>query len=188
MLQKIVKKTKKRIKPISIILLVILAAAVYWYWQTNVFAKDVLKLEILGPGQADFAKDFDYTVKYKNNGTTRLEEAKLIFEYPEHSIAEGKKPLWQEIALGDINPGEEKTIDGIADVEEFLRSPEKKIRFLDVTFCEGGCIGGPCLSKKLTINQKKQKVLDYMKLAEKESIPENRKGLIEKAGGIKFTK
>jgi len=107
---KIIKKAKKRIKPISIILLAVLVAAVYWYWKTNVFAKDILKLEILGPEQIDFAKDFDYTVKYKNNGNTRLEEAKLIFEYPEYSIVEDGKPLWQEIVLGDINPGEEKTI------------------------------------------------------------------------------
>ena len=107
---KIIKKIKRRIKPISIILLVVLAAAVYWYWETNVFAKDTLKLEILGPEQVDFAKDFDYTVKYKNNGTTRLEEAKLIFEYPEHSITEDGKPLWQEIVLGDIDSGQELTM------------------------------------------------------------------------------
>ncbi|MFH1401539.1 MAG: hypothetical protein ABIG40_01080 [Parcubacteria group bacterium] len=110
MIKKIVKKIKKNIKPISAILLAVLAFAVYWYWQANVFAKDVLKLEILGPEQADFGKDFDYTVKYKNNGNTRLEEAKLIFEYPEHSIAGDDKPLWQEIILGDINPGQEQAM------------------------------------------------------------------------------
>jgi len=102
--------TKKRIKPVFIILLTVLVAAVYWYWKTNVFAKDVLNLEILGPAQVDFAKDFDYTVRYKNNGKTRLEDAKLIFEYPEYSITDNGKPLWQEIALGDINPGQEQVL------------------------------------------------------------------------------
>ncbi len=105
-----IQKIRKRIKSISIVLLAVLVVAVYWYWKTNVFAKDILKLEILGPEQVDFAKDFEYTVKYKNNGKVRLEEAKLIFEYPEHSIIEDGEPLWQEIVLGDINPGQEQTI------------------------------------------------------------------------------
>ncbi|MFH1894291.1 MAG: hypothetical protein ABH813_00075 [Patescibacteria group bacterium] len=110
MVQKIVKKEKKRTKPILILLLVVLAASVYWVWQKNIFAKDNLKLEILGPGQVDFAQDFDYTVQYKNNGTVRFEDAKLIFEYPEHSIIKDQKSARQEIQLGDINPGEEKTV------------------------------------------------------------------------------
>lgn len=110
MIQKIVKKIKKRIKPVSIILLIVLAVAVYWFWQKNVFAKDILKLEILGPDQVDFAQNFDYTLKYKNNGNVLLENARLTFEYPEHSIVADEKPLRQEITLDDIYPGEEKTI------------------------------------------------------------------------------
>lgn len=97
------------------ILLIILAAILglvgFWSWQRNIYSKDVLKLEILGPETVDFAKDFEYIVKYKNNGTVRLEEPRLIFEYPKHSIIEEGKSLWQEISLEDIYPGEEKTLN-----------------------------------------------------------------------------
>jgi len=81
---------------------------------------------------------------------------------------------------------ETKTIDGIDEVLKFLENPDKKIKFLDVTFCKGGCIGGPCIISKLPINLRRKKVLDYMKVAEKESIPENRKGIIKQAKGISF--
>ncbi len=86
-----------------------------------------------------------------------------------------------------LKPGQEKIIDGISDVEKFLQSPDKRVRFLDVTFCKGGCIGGPCLSAEKSLKKRKQRVLDYMKLAEKESIRENSKGVIKKAQGIKFS-
>jgi iron only hydrogenase large subunit-like protein len=88
---------------------------------------------------------------------------------------------------GIIKPGEEKIIDGIQDVEKFLTHPNKKIKFLDVTFCKGGCIGGPCVTNTLTIAQKKKKVLDYMNAEEHKKIPKNKEGLIEKAKGIKFS-
>lgn len=81
---------------------------------------------------------------------------------------------------------ETKTIDGIDEVLKFLENPDKKIKFLDVTFCKGGCIDGPCIISKLPINLRRKKVLDYMKVAEKESIPENRKGIIKQAKGISF--
>jgi uncharacterized repeat protein (TIGR01451 family) len=103
------KKMRKKIPIIVFTLLVAVGALSYWYWQKNVYSRDILKLEILGPESVDFAKDFNYTVKYKNNGKVRLEEAKLIFEYPGNSIIEDGKNLRQEITLEDIYPGEEKT-------------------------------------------------------------------------------
>ena len=96
---------------LAIIILALLAGLIgYWNWQRNIYSKEVLKLEILGPETVELAKDFEYIVKYKNNGTVRLEEPKLIFEYPRQAIVPEDKPLWQEIILGDIYPGEEKTI------------------------------------------------------------------------------
>jgi len=93
-----------------LILLVVLTGILgYWYWQKNIYSKEILKLEILGPEKVELAKDFEYIVRYKNNGTVRLEEVKLIFEYPKQAILEDKKPLWQEIPLEDIYPGEERT-------------------------------------------------------------------------------
>jgi len=49
-----------------------------------------------------------------------------------------------------------------------------------VTFCKGGCIGGPCVNSKRPILFRKRKVLKYMKRALNEDIPENKKGLIKK--------
>lgn len=90
---------------------------------------------------------------------------------------------------GVLKKGEEKTIDGIKDVMSFLElsyEKRKDVRFLDVTFCRGGCIGGPCLTNK-NIAENKGKVMKYLKVAEKEKMPKGKEGLIKKARGIKFT-
>lgn len=86
---------------------------------------------------------------------------------------------------GVLKPGEEKIIDGFKDVAKFLDNPDKKVRFLDVTFCEGGCIGGP-YTAKIPIEEKKKRLMKYMEIAKKEPIPLGREGLIEKAKGIRF--
>ena len=87
---------------------------------------------------------------------------------------------------GVLDKKETKVIDGIKDVEKFLKKPGKKIRFLDATFCKGSCVGGPCISSKLGFVGRKKKVLDYLKLALNEEIPEYKKGLVERAKGICF--
>jgi uncharacterized repeat protein (TIGR01451 family) len=115
MLKKIKNKFKNRFKnklfPILAIILIVLVVAAIWFWQKNIYSKDVLKLEILGPDSADFAKSFDYTFKYKNNGSVKLEDAKLIFEYPDNAILDDDDvDTWREIELDDIYPGEEKSI------------------------------------------------------------------------------
>jgi len=88
---------------------------------------------------------------------------------------------------GILKKDEIEVIDGIDKVEKFLENPKKGVKFLDVNFCKGGCVGGPTLRKDLSLGQKKQRVLNYMKVSDEESIPEDRKGLIERAKGIKFT-
>jgi iron only hydrogenase large subunit-like protein len=87
---------------------------------------------------------------------------------------------------GILESRETIAIDGINEVINFLKNPDKKIRFLDATFCDGGCIGGPKISSPITLSERKQKVLNYIKIAKKENIPENRKGIINKAKGISF--
>ncbi len=97
-----------------IILFLILLIAGFWYYQKNVYSKEILKLEILGPTEAELAQEIEYIVKYKNNGNILLEEPKLTFEYPKNSVvvaeAEQGTSLRQERELPDIYPGEEKTI------------------------------------------------------------------------------
>src|SRR4030043_218033 len=65
-----------------------------------------------------------------------------------------------------LKPEETKIVDGIAEVIKFLNNPDKNIKFLDVTFCKGGCIGGPCINSKLPLNLRKKRILEYMKLAD----------------------
>ncbi len=86
---------------------------------------------------------------------------------------------------GVIKKEEVLIIDGIKKIMKFLDNPNPKIKFLDVLFCVGGCIGGPHTSK-IPISVKKKKVLDYLEKSKDEDIPEERKGLIEKAGELKF--
>jgi iron only hydrogenase large subunit-like protein len=81
---------------------------------------------------------------------------------------------------------EVKIIGGIEEVSQFLRCPDKKIRFLDATFCNGSCVGGPCINSRMPIKFRRRKVLHYLKRARREDIPEVSKGLIKKAGGISF--
>lgn len=80
-----------------------------------------------------------------------------------------------------------KKIDGISEVYNFLKNPEKDILFLDCLFCEGGCIGGPHTNKKKSLMKKKKELKKYLLESKREDIPENRKGLIEKASGLKFS-
>jgi len=98
----------------KLIIFLILSAAIvgalgFRSWQKNIYSKEVLKLEILAPSEAALAEEIEYLVKYKNNGNVRLEEPRLIFEYPKYSIVEGDV-LRTEKPLDDIYPGEEKTI------------------------------------------------------------------------------
>lgn len=91
-----------------VLILGILAVTVagIWYWNSNSYSKGNLKLEIIGSEKADLAQEIEYLVKYKNNGNTRLEDPKLIFQFPEHSLVEEQR---REIELDEIYPGQEKT-------------------------------------------------------------------------------
>jgi len=91
-----------------IFLTAILGIAGFWYYQKNIYSKEILKLEIFGPTEAKLLEEIEYIVKYKNNGNVRLEEAELIFEYPKYSIVPENK-LRITKPLDDIYPGEERT-------------------------------------------------------------------------------
>jgi len=105
---------KKKLTFFIIILTIFLGLAGYWYSQKNIYSREILRLEILGPSEADLTEEIEYLVKYKNNGDVRLDEPKLTFEYPTYSVLEEGKSLRQIIGqeeLGDaIYPGEEKTL------------------------------------------------------------------------------
>lgn len=97
-----------------IILAVIVGIAGFYYYQKNIYSKEILKLEILGPEETELLQEIEYIVKYKNNGDTRLEEPELIFEYPEHSLPIGETSLRVTKSSTDLGgaiyPGEEKNL------------------------------------------------------------------------------
>jgi len=97
-----------------IIAAVLVGALGIYYYQKNIYSKDIIKLEILGPEETGLLEEVEYIVKYKNNGSTRLEEPELIFEYPKYSIPVGEdatRVTKDENELGGaIYPGEERTI------------------------------------------------------------------------------
>ena len=95
-------------KNFIIFLMILLVVVAIYYWNSNSYSRETLKLEILGPETIEIAENFEYLVKYKNNGKVRLEEPRIIFEYPDYSIVE-ENLLRKEIELEDIYPGEEKT-------------------------------------------------------------------------------
>lgn len=51
--------------------------------------------------------------------------------------------------------------ENIEAIKEFDANP--KIRLLDILNCPGGCISGPGIKSTLSVEQRKQKILDYYK-------------------------
>ena len=101
---------RKKFNTFIIILFLILGAIGFWFYQKNIFSKDILKLEILGSRETTMGEEVEYTVRYKNNGKTALEEAKVIFEFPDNSIISEGNSQRIEQKLDDIYPGEERNI------------------------------------------------------------------------------
>jgi hypothetical protein len=110
-----------------LVIFVAMGIAGIWYWQTNIYSKEILKIEILSDELVEAGQEIEYLVKIKNNGKIRLENPELIFQAPEHSILEksvapvvlepGKFATNSEEMFGlrikktmeDIYPGEERT-------------------------------------------------------------------------------
>ena len=147
--------------------------------------------------EAEQSNYVDYTIdnlqlkklfdKYKINGNNHeIKFDKFYNDYTKiYPLAGGLSKTAH--LKGILKPGEEVRINGILEVEKFLKNPDKKVKFMDVTFCCGGCIGGPFFTSKDLI-KKKDGVMHYMDVAARESIPENRKGLIKKAAGLDFSR
>ncbi|MDD5144533.1 MAG: hypothetical protein PHW72_00125 [Candidatus Pacebacteria bacterium] len=86
-----------------------------YYYQRNIYSKDILKLEILGPEESDLLGEVEYIVKYKNNGDARLEEPELIFEFPQYALSFDSSNSQRVIKSSDelggaIYPGEERVL------------------------------------------------------------------------------
>ena len=151
---------------------------------------EMKKIEAEGSKFIDYVIDYDQLQKlFGDNGIRKIKE-KIFFDkfYNDYTkVYPLSGGLSKSAHLkGILKPGEEKIIDGISDVMKFLESPDPKVRFLDVTFCKGGCIGGSHTSK-IPLSEKKKRLKKYLEIASREKIPLGREGIVEKAKGIKFS-
>ena len=98
---------------ILIIFTLVLAAVGYGFWRKNIYSKEELKLEMMGPKEAQLGQEVEYVVKYKNNGQFRLENPTLMFVAPDFSIKDNKIYTQEVIDSnklgGAIYPGEERS-------------------------------------------------------------------------------
>lgn len=100
----------KRISSFFVIAFLLFAGVGVWLWQRNAYSKETLKFEILGQEEAATGEEIAYTVKYKNNGTVRLERPTLVFEFPQESIPSEGHQLRNTKELEDIYPGQESSV------------------------------------------------------------------------------
>ena len=80
----------KKVTIIVIILAILTGLVGFYYYQKNIYSKEVLKLEILGPETTDLLQEVEHVVKYKNNGNFRLENPELSLEPPKYALSNGK--------------------------------------------------------------------------------------------------
>ena len=121
---------------IFILILFLVGAIFYWNFRKNIYSKEVLKLEILGPDEVTIGKEVEFIVKYKNNGNFRLEEPELIFEPPENSLKDSqiaKREILKQEKLGAaIYPGEENSFS--FKVRIFGKEGETKVARATMSF------------------------------------------------------
>lgn len=108
-----------------LIIFLIIGGLGFWYYQSRSFSKEVLKLEILGLDSVKLGEEAEYLVKFKNNGDVNLEDAQLIFEYPQYSLLSEEEQLRKEMKLETIYPGQERTLS--FKTRLFGREGEQKI-------------------------------------------------------------
>lgn len=155
--------------------------------------------------EAQNSKHIDYVIDYtqlkelfkkhkiKSSLISRIKAKKLLFDrfYNDYTkVYPLSGGLTKTAHIKGILKKEESLIlDGWPEIQKFFSNKNnlKGLKFLDITFCKGGCIGGPHTSQKRTLKQKHKRVLKYLKKSQKQDIPENKKGIINKAKGLKFS-
>ncbi|GMX58589.1 MAG: hypothetical protein MCSN_2430 [Candidatus Microsyncoccus archaeolyticus] len=98
---------------ITLIVLAVVCVVFFIFWQNMSFSKEILKLEIIGPEKASVGEEIEYIVKFKNNGTIRLENPELTFEFPEGAIIDDGTRIQRKSSdeiQGDVYPGQERTV------------------------------------------------------------------------------
>jgi hypothetical protein len=102
-------KMKKKIALLILAVVVIIGFIIFWFYRENIFSKEILRLEILGPDTAETGEEIEYTINYKNSGNFVLEQPKLVFYLPDNSLTEDGKMMITK-NLGDIYPGVQESV------------------------------------------------------------------------------
>ncbi len=95
----------------------------FWLYREQIFSNDILQMEIVGPKNTSMGDEVEYSVKYKNNGNFVLENARIIFNLPEHSLNEDGKTRYVE-SLQDIHPGQ----GGLIKFKAVLIGKEEEVK------------------------------------------------------------
>ena len=106
---------KSKIVFLIFLLFVCALAAAFWVWSKNSYSKEVLKIEIIAPETAQAGEEIKYIVKIKNNGDIRLDEPRLVFEFPSYTLPKEGNSLRivkeKEDFDGAIYPGQENVFE-----------------------------------------------------------------------------
>ena len=126
---------RNKLLTLIILIFLILGGISFWYWQRNTYSKENVKVEIIGPETADVGEEVKYIVKIKNNGAVRLEDPRLVFEFPKFSLPTDQANLLRRTIEKDqfdgaLYPGEEKSFEFRA----YLFGEEKEAREAKATF------------------------------------------------------
>ncbi|MBI2648004.1 MAG: hypothetical protein HYW98_01515 [Candidatus Wildermuthbacteria bacterium] len=118
-------------------ILLVLGGSAWWFARKNLYSKDVVRVEILGPAEVVAGEEVTYSVRYKNNGNVRLEEPVLVFEYPKGSELSGGERARTSKNLDALYPGQEGLLEfrsalfgkqgDLAQARAFLRYRPKNI-------------------------------------------------------------
>lgn len=140
------------------------------YMQLKVFFSDKGIEEDNTPTNFDKLYN-DYTKIYPlSGGLSNTAKIHKILCKTEYEILDGWKEIYK--LLIDIRDNPKKY---------------KKLKFLDITFCEGSCIGGPSTNKHISIKKKRAIITKYMKDSLYEKIPEGKRGVFSKVSKLKFS-
>lgn len=99
----------KRFFLFLIIFTAVLSILGFWYWKRNVYSKEAVRLELLGPDRPAAFEEVEYIVKYKNNGNVALEDIRLIFEYPKYVLLPAGEQKRKVISGETLYPGQERS-------------------------------------------------------------------------------
>lgn len=95
----------------------------------------------------------DYTKIYPLSGAVaETIKTRNIIEWEEMLVADGPREIYKAI-------------------QKFKEN--KNIRFLDILFCKGGCIGGPGIISKEKLEKREDRVIHYRDKSKKEKIGKN---------------